>query len=259
MPNLSKNDELYATHTLDEKFVETLEADGIILPSIDFWIDKSKKTPDHLTLYVNGGIESRLACKYAAQANKDATARIINDDALSSFFEQQLRLPCLFDWQDCSVPYSGLGPIKFWLRWELSKNFEPPQNNFKNLKHCAYSLEKKIAFFDADSFKFYEIENLPSQIKSQIKTELDLHWYKRWQDVSVYNLSAFTDFLKLKNKDGSIIEQNTRTILFADDVERLKSEKKTVTHAESSHMNVDYTCYFVANAQLFKLTCEDCD
>ncbi len=257
--------------SLDESVIKSLEQQGIEIPSIDFWLDKfglcitnkdelySSIEREGLILYLNQSVDSRFAAKYVAHLGHNFRIWNVGDAICDKGFGYSY--PMLINWKESGFPWNGLKGVKQFVRFDLYKREcidfknEPRINSFWEDK------SRQISCFDTHYKEIYVgcLKNAPHPV-DLIKRELAIHWYNSWNEVISQEVGDWDLLIKMRSKDGEIIDKHTKTVLFADEVEQLKTKKRVVTLADSSYMDVNYTSYFIdGKNKLFRFHANESD
>ncbi len=260
----SKAEEVLFSSSVDGVVVKNVEEMGIVLHGLDFWIEMAgkwqEKQKSSLRLYANNGIDSRIAAKYLEQDKfkfeviNVGRARIPVHDTMTS-------LPVLVDLKT-GYAYSSLPGVKKFIRHEIlgrrgiNIHEYACTDKLKFFVDWDYSAKPAkithiVTCFDSRGRKVYtgDIEKAPHPIKKHI----DDYDYQDWHEVGSWEIGKWQKLLSSRSRNERVVNLETRTVLFPDDIELLKQEKVVVINEVRHFMQVTYEAYFRDKEKLYRL------
>ncbi len=182
--------------------------------------------------------ESKLARKHLHDFNvpfqeKKASPSSIKDQlyysspAFSNSFEDS-EVPFLLVYHyHGPFSYISLEGIRSFLRDKKRVELNGGTNHFywediKTFYYMGHEHEKLVTCFNEDKQIIFtgDIEKSPYLLAKV----LDSHDFKHWYDVGCWFIGDFKELLK-KQSDGLIIDEQTKTVLFPQEVTKLKRRK----------------------------------
>ena len=149
--------------------------------------------------------------------------------------------------------YISLEGVRSLLRDKKRVELNGGTNHFywediKTFYYMGREREKLVTCFDEDKQVIFtgDIERSPYPL-SEV---LDSHDFNQWYDVGCWFIGDFRELLK-KQSDGLIIDEETKTVLFPEEVMKLKKRKKIVTQDSRSAYNVTFESYFLDKGKLY--------
>ena len=235
-----------------------------------------------ITLFLNGNKESELAQEYLSDNGINFYIRFCSTDSLSEFsyadplFSNSFKEPMIpslimrhpsYMGNFSYLSFSGVkslirdklrnelnGESQFFSKyvnfyWRDIKTFYPHQDYDKEK---GFSKKRElITCFDRDQKKIFEgpIKESPYQLKELLET----HDFKDWHYVSSWEIGELEELTNKKNRKGVVIDRETRTVLFPDEVETLGEGRRIVTKDSRSIYHVTFEAYFNDNGNIFGL------
>jgi len=146
---------------------------------------------------------------------------------------------------ECSY-YSFLG-VKSYIRKKMSEDLFgdqqslEPRRFWKNIK-TSFQKNKEITYFDEKGNNLFE--GPMDKIHVDLKSILNEHPHEDWHYVSCWTVGRLGGLSQKQTERGFILDEDTRTILFPDDIDTLKKGKNIVTVDNKSGNNLTYEAYF---------------
>lgn len=249
------------SESVDGVVVKNMEEFGLVLPDLDFWIDMSRKWRGKeelsLRLYANKDIDSRIAAKYLEQEGFKFEIIELNRENVDIGYIAKLPILINLWTTDESVKeyhnncWTSLTGVKNFITGELLKKSGVKSHwDYKFEIKSFYGTEKNVTCFNPKREKIYvgPLEKAPHPIEKP----LDDYSYKSWHDVGSWEIGNWRKLLETMD-DNKIINLETRTVLFLDDIEKLKNREKIVTQEIRHFMEVTYETYFRDEDKLYRL------
>jgi len=139
------------------------------------------------------------------------------------------------------------GEGKFY--WTDVKTFYPHQEY--NKEKGFGKKRKLVTCFDKEQKRIFEgpLDESPHKLKEL----LDSHDYKDWYKVSSWQIGDLEELARRQDGRGIVLDEETRTVLFPDEIDMLREGKRVVTQDSRSIYHVTFESYFVDNGQIFGL------
>ena len=216
---------------------------------------------ERLFLYADLKRESKLAIKYL----KDESLQFLRVDR--NFVDEGLDYvksppPFLLVQSQEIFPqrYSSLMRIKEFLKLKRLEAFGLNREKQFDYWHqkvngfsCFYNFNndgtKIVKCFDERNKEIFigDLTKSPFPLKSL----LDEHRYKNWDQVSGWKIGSYDNLMENIDDKGKVINADTRTVLFPDDMENLRLGKKVITHDSGCAYQVIYEAYFNDNGDIY--------
>lgn len=235
--------------------------------------------------YVDESKESRMAVKYLKDAGLQVKCRMPlptqREDlwqTLESFLETNLvsfansrkepLYPCLW------VPSTWIGPmivdgivylsfsgVKSFLReFILDKKVGKREHH---LMGTLISDQQKIkTFYPRENLNLVSCFDKQGRIifegeigkaPHKLLAPLSEHNYPYWHDVGSWEIGSLDELCRKRDNSGVIVDRKTATVLFDDDVERLKNGETIPFLDSRCYMEVIYASYYNDNGIVYRL------
>lgn len=234
------------------------------------------KNLDWIDLYIDDREEDKLALQYLQQERlnpeiiKSNTKEIVQKLKYTtpwySNSKEEPLLPSIITSSRhlvTTISFISFSGVKSFLRykilgeqtnnerpfWEELNTFYPHQDY--DPEHGFGGKQKLVTCFNQDKERIFEgkIDEAPHPIKAL----LEEHDFKEWYDVSSWYVGRLEELVKRQDMHKRIIDKETRTMLFPDDVEILKNGKKVIITDSRSIYHVTYQACFNDNGTVYGL------
>lgn len=242
-------------------------------------IIKEEKLEKNLSLILDNSKESDLAVKYLNEEEIDFNVQTkVSKDGLFDFLSRstiafansmsQNEFPTLTvnapDLITGVKSYISLGGVKNYLREKIFEDLKIKKFNdcWREIKtfYCEQDYDPKnksgkrkelVTCFNRLGEKIYE--GFMKKAPHQLRSPLDKHDFHDWDEVGSQEIDSLDKLFKKRDKKGKIIDLETKTILFPDEVDILKKDGLVIMRDDRSEYHVTYEACFNDKGFIYKV------